>query len=150
MNRCISKKEYLKKDNSNVRYALYVQNNIKKDDYARLNTGQIVKIIGIRENELNKKAIYFNIYNEDWCDSAAVENFSDNIIDLIEENDIVGYTINYLSEFKVGRVKKYKDARSDKQYLGAEGFDITKMYIEEILTKEKYERNCYRLENNEC
>ena len=28
--RCISKKEYLKRDDSNVGYALHVQNNIKK------------------------------------------------------------------------------------------------------------------------
>lgn len=148
MNRCISRKDYLKKDNSNVGYALYVQENIKKNDYARLNTGDIVKVIGIRENKINKKAIYFNIYNEDWCDSAAVENFSENIIDLIEENDIVEYRINCLSEFKVGRLKKYKDARSYKQYLGVEGYDITKIYIETILTKEQYEQNRYKLDTN--
>lgn len=92
--RCISKKEYLKRDNSNVGYALYVQNNIKKDDYARLNTGEIVKVIGIRGNEANKKAIYFNIHNEDWCDSSAVENFSDNITDLIEVRRLCKWKIS--------------------------------------------------------
>ena len=86
--RCISKKEYLKRNNSDVGYALYVQNNIKKDDYARLNTGEIVKVTGIRENQVNKKAIYFGAYDEDWCDSAAVENFSENIIDLVECGDL--------------------------------------------------------------
>ena len=84
MNRCISRKDYLKKYDSNVGYALYVQDNIKKDDYARLNIGEIVKVIGIRENNLNKKAIYYNVFNEDWFDAMAVENFSDNLIDLIE------------------------------------------------------------------
>lgn len=146
MNRCISKKEYLIKDNSVVGYALYVQDNIKKDDYARLNTGEIVRIIGIRENELNKKAIYFNIYNEDWCDSCAVKNFSESILDLIEEKDIIEYKVNSLSVEKVGRVKKYIDARSNKEYLGVEGFDITKIYVERILTYEQYERNCYKVE----
>ena len=82
--RCISRKDYLSKYDSNVGYALYVQDNIKKDDYARLNTGQIVKVTGIRENQVDKKAIYFGIYDDDWCNSAAVENFSENIIDLIE------------------------------------------------------------------
>lgn len=90
--RCISKKEYLKRDDSNVGYALHVQNNIKKDDYARLNTGQIVKVTGIRENQVDKKAIYFGIYDEDWCNSAAVENFSENIIDLIEVRRYSIYT----------------------------------------------------------
>lgn len=71
------------------------------------------------------------------------------LIDLIEVNDIVEYRINCLSEFKVGRVKKYKDARSDKQYLGVEGYDITKIYIETILTKELYQANCYTVERKE-
>lgn len=75
-----------------------------------------------------------------------VVKHSKNIIDLIEIGDIVEYRINSLSELKVGIVKKYRDARSNKQYLGAEGFDITKIYIEKILTKEQYEANCYRLE----
>lgn len=73
-------------------------------------------------------------------------NHSKNIIDLIEENDIVEYRINCLSKFKVGRVKKYKDARSNKQYLGVEGYDITKIYIETILTKEQYQANCYKID----
>ena len=71
------------------------------------------------------------------------------LIDLIEVNDIVEYRINCLSEFKVGRVKKYKDARSNKEYLGVEGFDITKIYIKKILTKEQMEANCYTVERNE-
>lgn len=80
----VSRTEYIKKYNSNVGYALHVQNSIKKDDYARLSTGKIVKIIGIRENNVNKKAIYYGIYDTDWFDSSAVENFSEEIIDLIE------------------------------------------------------------------
>ena len=56
--RCISKKEYLKRDDSNVGYALHVQNNIKKDDYAKLNTGEIVKVTGIRENQVDKNEQY--------------------------------------------------------------------------------------------
>lgn len=90
--RCISKKEYLKRYDSNVGYALHVQNNIKKDDYAKLNIGEIVKVTGIRENPVNKKAIYFGIYDDDWCDSAAVENFSENITDLIEVRRYSIYT----------------------------------------------------------
>lgn len=89
MDKYLSKKEYLKKYDSNVGYALYVENNIKRDDYVKLNTGKIVRVIGIKENKLNKKAIYFGVYEQDWFDSMAVENFSDNIIDLIEVGDIV-------------------------------------------------------------
>lgn len=94
MDKYLSKKEYLKKYDSNVGYALYVQNNIKRNDYVRLNTGEIVRVIGIKENKLNKKAIYYGTYEQDWFDSSAVENFSDNIIDLVEVGDYVnGYKV---------------------------------------------------------
>ena len=71
------------------------------------------------------------------------------LIDLIEVNDIVEYRINCLSELKAGRVKKYRDGRNNKEYLGVEGFDITKIYIKTILTHEQFEQNCYTVERNE-
>lgn len=83
----ISRKEYIKKYNSEVGYALYIQHNIKKDDYVRLITGQIVKVIGVKENNVDKKAIYYGIYDCDWFNSMAAENFSNNIEDLIELGD---------------------------------------------------------------
>lgn len=100
--RYMSRKEYLEKYNSNVGYALYVIDNIKKDDYARLSTGQIVKVIGIKENECNKKAIYYypGVYNDDWFDSSAVENFSPNIIDVLEIGDIVTMKYRHLDVIK--------------------------------------------------
>ena len=138
MNRCISRKDYLKKDNSNVGYALYVQDNIKKDDYSRLNTGEIVKVIGIRENELNKKAIYYDNVYGDWFDAIAVENFSENIIDLIEVGDIV-HTRDVLNEDIV--------YIWSEEYLKAlkEGID-NGIELIEILTKELYKANCYTVE----
>lgn len=72
--------------------------------------------------------------------------YSFNIKELIDENDIVEYKINSLSELKVGRVKNYRDARNNKQYLGIEGFDITKIYIISILTETKYKQECYVVE----
>lgn len=75
--------------------------------------------------------------------------YSFNIKELIDENDIVEYKINSLSELKVGRVKNYRDARNNKQYLGVEGYDIIKIYIETILTHEQYERNCYKVKEEQ-
>lgn len=134
--RCISKKEYLKRNNSDVGYALYVQNNIKKDDYARLNTGEIVRVTGIRENQVNKKAIYFGIYDDDWCDSAAVENFSENIIDLIEVGDIVnnGYI------YEIGNTEG-----GHKWVYNLNGLLLFEKDIETILTKEQIKANCYKV-----
>lgn len=134
MNRCISKKDYLKIDNSNVGYALYVQDNIKKDDYAKLNTGQIVKVIGIRENNLNKKAIYYNVYNEDWFDAMAVENFSDNLIDLIEVGDYVN-------------LERILDITDD--YIRTTETIHNKFWLAKniysILTHQQFEANCYKV-----
>ena len=135
--RCISKKEYLEKYDSNVGYALYVQDNIKKDDYARLNVGEMVKVTGIRENQVNKKAIYFGAYDENWCDSAAVENFSENIIDLIEVGDIVFIQDVLNNDFVyIYDDEMLKAVREDIE----EGLEIT-----EVLTHELYEANCYKV-----
>ena len=117
---------------------------IKVGEYVRTKSGDI----GIFNKYFEDKAWFEMKKNDDdfyGIQVSAIVKHSFNIIDLIEENDIVGYRINCLSEFKVGRVKKYKDARNDKQYLGVESYDITKIYIDEILTHEQYERNCYRI-----
>lgn len=141
--RCISRKEYLKKYDSNVGYALYVQDNIRKDDYVKLNTGNIVKVIGIKANTVNKRAIYYGFYKQDWFDSAAVENFSDNIMDLIEVKDVIKYRINNISttlETK-GYVEGIVDI-SDEEML--QKIKNDKNYeILEILTKEQMEANQY-------
>ncbi len=138
--RCIGRKEYLKKYDSNVGYALYVQDNIRKDDYVRLNAGNIVKVIGIKANTVNKRAIYYGFYKQDWFDSAAVENFSDNIIDLVEFGDFVnGYRV----------ADKYLFA-GEKPVLETEGNDtnckcLCEKDIKTILTKEQYMANCYKV-----
>ena len=143
--RCISRKGYLKKYDSNVGYALYVQDNIRKDDYVRLNTGNIVKVIGIKANTVNKRAIYYGFYKQDWFDSAAVENFSDNIIDLIEVKDVIKYRINNISTtletkgyiegiIDISDEEMLQKIKSDKNY-----------HILEILTKESYIANCYKV-----
>lgn len=139
--RCISRKEYLKKYDSNVGYALYVQDNIRKDDYVRLNTGDIVKVIGIKANTVNKRAIYYGFYKQDWFDSAAVENFSDNKIDLIEVGDIVKDKYN---KYEVAFVK------DDKIYCNDYNLDdslitLREQDIKEILTREQFEANCYKV-----
>ena len=139
--RCISRKEYLKKYDSNVGYALYVQDNIRKDDYVRLNTGNIVKVIGIKANTVNKRAIYYGFYKQDWFDSAATENFSDNIIDLIEGGDIVKDKYN---KYEVAFVK------DDKIYCNDYNLDdslitLREQDIKAILAREQFEANCYKV-----
>lgn len=78
------------------------------------------------------------------CDDYPVDH-SFNLIDLINEKDLIEYQVNSLSKLKVGRVKKYRDARSNSEYLGVEGFDITKIYIQSILTHKLFEANAYKV-----
>lgn len=139
MDKYLSKKEYLKKYDSNVGYALYVENNIKKDDYVRLNTGEIVRVIGIKENKLNKKAIYYGVYEQDWFDSMAVENFSDKPIDLIEVNDLV----------KTNEEKTIIHIY-DNDILEAVKEDIEEGHftIESIVTHEMFENIEYKVEED--
>ena len=133
MDKYLSKKEYLKEYDSNVGYALYVQNNIKRDDYVRLNTGEIVKVTGIKENKLNKKAIYYGIYEQDWFDSMAVENFSDKPIDLIEVGDYVnGYRVYHIAGH-------YVSVESFEKYdLCFEGQDIKTIVTHEQMASIEY------------
>ena len=141
--RCISRKEYLKKYDSNVGYAVYVQDNIRKDDYVRLNTGNIVKVIGIKANTVNKRAIYYGFYKQDWFDSAAVENFSDNIINLIEVGDFVnGYRVISVDYDVMDDTTECieLDLNNNYQY----NF-ISIIQIQTILTKEQYMANCYKV-----
>ena len=138
----VSRTEYIKKYNSNVGYALHVQNSIKKDDYARLSTGKIVKIIGIRENNVNKKAIYYGIYDTDWFDSSATENFSADITDLIEVGDIVEiYDVLFEGVIYIWNEKMLKTVKEDV---------INGIKIRRILTKEQYEANCYKVKEEIC
>ena len=139
----MSRKEHLGKYDSNVGYALYVIDNIKKDDYARLNTGQIVKVKGIKENECNKKAIYYypGVYNDDWFDSSAVENFSPNIIDLIEVGDYVnGWKVRgKTSEKVVVDYYMYSEQLGEGQWLTFYKDNIKSIVTHESFNSIKYE-----------
>lgn len=138
----------MEKYDSNVGYALYVQDNIKKDDYARLNTGEIVKVLGIRENNANKKAIYYGIYETDWFDSAATKNFSDEIIDLIECGDYVnGREVKHIAMFE-GFPDYPKLIFVDEKHLIPDD-TCENDEIKTILTKEQYQLNCYAVEGKE-
>jgi hypothetical protein len=142
--RCLSRKDYLKKDNSNVGYALYVQDNIRKDDYVRLNTGEIVKVIGIKENNVNKKAIYYGFYDTDWFDSSAVENFSEKIIDLIEVGDIVNNGYRVINVINKGPCLSGKCIDIDSSKDSSE-CTLWEEDIETILTHEQFEQNSYKI-----
>lgn len=150
----VSQKEFLKKNNSIVAYALYVQNNIKKGDYARLNTGQIVRVTGIRENNVNKKAIYYGIYDTDWFDSSGVKNFSKNIIDLIEVGDYVnGEKVTDIDLTYFNGNDRLKEPKKIGVIVGNDkmfkfSYHIKKEEIKSIVTKEQYNSIKYEIKED--
>lgn len=112
----------------------------------RLITGDIIKVIGIRENKVNKKAIYYSTYEQDWCDSSAVENFSDNIMDLIKDKDIV--EIELSEEFIERKDKKKLIQIGDIYTKETLQKDIDNGIITRILTVLSYNQymaNCYKV-----
>lgn len=50
--------------------------------------------------------------------------------------------IKYFEE----EVEKYKNARSFKEYLGVEGFGLEQIRILNVLTKEQFTQNSYKVE----
>lgn len=129
---------------------------IEIGEYVRTKEGYLGKLIAINKQDYNylvidttKKirndeypATYLYLRNED-----IVKHFKD-IKDLIGEEDILQYKINKLSGYKIGEVKKYKDARSFEEYLGVEGFGLEQIIILNVLTKEQFNQNCYEVEEN--
>lgn len=118
----------------------------KVGEYARTECGIAkIKEISIKNEvfELDKDIMY--IHQEDYlhtCIKSQILKHSFNITDLIEEGDIVnGQRVLYIE--KEGLVIEMAD------YIFPY-ISIKEIKIEEILTHEQYERNCYRLENNEC
>lgn len=67
------------------------------------------------------------------------------IKELIEKNDIVEYTVNKLKIPKIARVRKYKEARTFKEYLGIEGYKLEQIKIIRLLTKEQFQNVSYEV-----
>ena len=123
--------------------------DIKVEEYVRTKRG-IAKVLEVKIVQPKMHGKHDTAYLIDKCPRMYITEtefikHSFNLTDLIEVEDIVEYQVNSLSAIKVGKVKKYRDARSNKEYLGVEGFDITKIYIKSILTNKQFEENCYKL-----
>lgn len=103
---------------------------IEVGEYVRTNYGRICKVI----NNDYFMPRYLECENEMLIDRTNIVKHSKNIIDLIEVGDYVNgqkvYKITSACIYCVGKAVQNK-------------FTIN---IETILTKEQYERNCYKVE----
>ena len=123
---------------------------IEIGEYIRTKRGKIGKVCAYEDLTVyddKEKSVTFHSFDTDKGAIADVEvsKHSKNQKELIQEGDILEYQINKLSFTKIGEVKKYKDARSFKDYLGVEGFNLEQITILKILTKEKFEDESYKV-----
>lgn len=115
--------DYLKNiEDNNVSYWLYVRENLKPNDYVKLNTGEITRSINVSPIKGNR--IYYANGDDCWFDISAVRNFSLNIIDLIEVGDVVKFDIftsletnNHLIGYtNIDSKEMIKEIKNDKSY----------------------------------
>ena len=118
-----------------------MEDKIEVNEYVRFNNGEIGKVIDIKENP---SRIVYSEYGEIGLISDIVKH-SKQLIDLIEVKDVIKYRINNISttlETK-GYVEGIVDI-SDEEMLQKIKSDKN-YHILEILTKERYMANCYKV-----
>ena len=118
-----------------------MEDKIEVEEYVRFNNGEIGKAIDIKENP---SRIVYSEYGEIGLISDIAKH-SKQLIDLIEVEDIIKYRINNISttlETK-GYIEGIVDI-SDEEMLQRIKSDKN-YHILEILTKEQFEANCYKV-----
>ena len=109
-------------------------------EYVRTDKGEIHKVIDIEKGSIKIKSQY-----KEWIGLCCIANHSKQPIDLIEVKDVIKYRINNISttlETK-GYVEGIVDI-SDEEML--QRIKNDKNYeVLEILTKESYMANCYKV-----
>ena len=120
---------------------------IKENEYIRTTQGTIARI---EDTEFD---ICYNTFNQllykNWimseCFYEEIVKHSSNIKDLIQAGDIVIYTINCkMTDIEI--VKEHTDARTFKKTLRVGLYSLEQVNIKQILTKERFESESYRLE----
>lgn len=131
----------------------YDENKIEVGEYIRTREGYLGKLIAINEQDYNYLVVdttkqvrkdeypptYLYLRNED------IVKHSKNLIDLITEGDILRYKLKGLKNEYITVVKKYYDARSNENWLLITGYKLEQVEILEILTKEQYKENCFKV-----
>ncbi len=126
-------------------YALHVQDNIKENDYFRTTTGEIFKAVASKDGK-----VYYAFGEHYWADSIAITDFKENIKDLVQAGDIVVYKIRGLEHsIRINIVKEHTDARTLKSKLRVELYSLEQINILKILTKEKFESECFEVKEGQ-
>lgn len=120
---------------------------IKDNEYIRTTQGTLARI---EDTEFD---ICYNTFNQllykNWimseCFYEEIVKHSSNIKDLVQAGDIVIYSINSkMADIEI--VKEHTDARTLEKSLRVGLYSLEQVDIKQILTKEKFESESYRLE----
>ena len=117
-----------------------MEDKIEVNDYVRTDNGEIHKVIDIEKGSIKIKSQY-----KEWIGLCCIVKHGKQLIDLIEVKDVIKYRINNISttlETK-GYVEGIVDI-SDEEMLQKIKSDKN-YHILEILTKESYMANCYKV-----
>lgn len=113
---------------------------IKVGEYVKLRDGEITKVEAINEKTFRCK--FHKVRCELFIDF--IVNHSKNIKDLVQAGDVVIYTIN--SKFAdIEIVREYTDARTLKTELRVGLYSLEQVDIKQILTKEQFESESYKV-----
>lgn len=94
---------------------------------------------------INGNQVFYAYGEHYWVDIAAINNFQESVTDLIEVGDILRYKLKGLKNEYITVVKEYHDARNNEKLLFINGYKLEQVEILEILTKEQYRDNCYKV-----
>lgn len=114
---------------------------IKVGEYIKTVAGYIGKIINFSDGMYTAKMkdATIDLYIDD------IKNHKEKIIDLVQAGDIVLYNINCkMTDIEI--VKEHIDARTLKKTLRVGLWSLEQVNIKQILTKERFESESYRLE----
>ena len=117
---------------------------IEAGEYVRTKNGKIDKVVS--------NNCYMGKYIEaekDFIFCNSIVKHSKQLIDLIEVGDIVKYKLKNLKYTNVTTVRLVQDARSNKEKKLIDGYNLEQIDILEILTKEQYNINCYKVGGKE-
>ena len=114
-----------------------MEDKIEVNEYVRFNNGEIGKVIDIKEYP---SRIVYSEYGEIGLISDIVKH-SKQLIDLIEVGDIVKDEYN---KYEVAFVK-YDKIYCNDYNLDDSLITLTEQDIKEILTRESYMANCYKV-----
>lgn len=123
---------------------------IEVGDYVRTRNGDIGKVLDITNVTMQKRKKYlikWNISKAYYITAIRMVKHSKNITDLIEEGDILRIKVQYHHKIEPRYIlEEIKDKKTATWKNLLEQIDLCHYEIIEILTKEQYDANCYRLE----